>query len=149
MDDLWPSDIGKVDIVAPVSILKAQASLLGQKTSNLVVGLIDQIEKEHWATGEFNYAFLLFAPTLNYRYELFITSHPIDLYPLEIRAESDIMTELGVEVRWDAKIIVNSEVEFTQHLKSIFSAKKTRRVISSLLAQVGLAPSEESDDLPF
>jgi len=36
MSDLWPKDIGNTNLRAPVSILREQASLLGEKTQNLV-----------------------------------------------------------------------------------------------------------------
>jgi hypothetical protein len=31
-EDLWPSDLGIVSIVTPAAILRAQATLLGEKT---------------------------------------------------------------------------------------------------------------------
>ncbi len=36
MTDLWPETIGTVRVKSPVAILREQASLLGQKTQNLV-----------------------------------------------------------------------------------------------------------------
>ena len=41
MEDLWPDDITPdEDLRAPAAVLKEQASLLGQKTSNLVKGYV-------------------------------------------------------------------------------------------------------------
>ncbi len=36
IQSLWPDDIGQSDLVTPVSIMREQAVLLGQKTGNLV-----------------------------------------------------------------------------------------------------------------
>ena len=38
MNDLWAEDIGVTTVKTPVAILKEQASLLGNKTQNLVIG---------------------------------------------------------------------------------------------------------------
>lgn len=36
MEDLWPEQIGEEKFNAPVSIMRTQAELLGEKTRNLV-----------------------------------------------------------------------------------------------------------------
>ena len=37
-DDLWPENIAESNMVTPVSILREQAALLGDKTKQLVTG---------------------------------------------------------------------------------------------------------------
>lgn len=53
MVDLWPADIGEPNIRTPVSILREQASLLGEKTNNIVEGQVAEITTDLvWTLGE-------------------------------------------------------------------------------------------------
>lgn len=147
MTDLWPSEIGPVtDVKVPVSILKEQASLLGNKTKNIVEAEIipkyiesDDSEEEN----EFIYFFYLVAPVLdNYRYKLFAIRHKIELYPLRIYPDEDILNELLRDVPDEIQpfirpqfVAAEDEKEFLTYLRHIFGAKKTIRIINSLIAQ--------------
>src|ERR1700757_1172312 len=116
-DDLWPSNIADTTLVTPVSILKEQAELLGQKTRQLVKG-----EVGTGATGHlFVHAFFLAAPTLGYRYELFRASHGVSFYPLNL-------TYLNNNTQ------IKSEAELKEKLKEIFSAQHTVNTVQSILA---------------
>lgn len=128
--DLWPDDIAVNEVVAPVAILKHQASLLGERTKNLVEGIVTQRKREYGETG-FIYDFYLVAPALDfYRYRLFSISHTVDFYPLSIQ---DIG---GPDLDGHAsKLKVNDEEEFLQALAKVFSSEKTKGIISSLIAQ--------------
>ncbi len=119
--DLWPEDIKVADMVTPLSILKEQASLLGQKTQNLV-----EAEVQTKPLGaEFSHSFFLVAPPLdNYRYKLFEVHHPIDLYPIKIVDENG-------GVRHEA----NSQDQFIGQLKEVLTSEKTKSVIKALIAQ--------------
>ncbi len=44
MNDLWPNDFKIDDIKAPVTLLREQASLLGQKTQNIVEAQVRSLE---------------------------------------------------------------------------------------------------------
>jgi hypothetical protein len=118
-DDLWPSNIADSNLVPPISILKEQAALLGEKTRELVKG-----EVVTQTTGNlFIHSFNLVAPTLSYRYELFQVTHVVNFYPLTIRHLNNV-------------IQAKSEAEFKDKLKEIFSAQHTLNTIHSILAQV-------------
>ena len=84
--NLWPEDIAVTDAVAPVSILKEQASLLGNRTRNLVEGSVSRrIDIDSFGDDSFWYEFDLVAPALNrYQYRLFSIKHSINFYPLTI-----------------------------------------------------------------
>jgi hypothetical protein len=117
MDDLWPSNIGDTTLVTPVSILKEQSELLGQKTRQLVSG-----EVTTQTTGNlFVHSFYLWAPALGYRYELFRASHGVSFYPLNL-------TYLNNNTQ------IKSEAEFKERLKEIFSAQHTVTTVQSILA---------------
>lgn len=119
--DLWPQDIvAAVDFRTPLSILKEQASLLGQKTQNLVEGVVTSVTNSN---DTFQHMFYLAAPALsNYRYRLFTVTHEIDLYPLTIVSETG---QRGAR----------SEEEFVEQLRAIFSHDQTKKVIGALIAQ--------------
>ena len=75
-DDLWPEeiDIEKLpSIITPISILKEQASLLGQKTKNIVEA---EVKSTDAGNSQISVTFNLVAPALNkYRYQLFCSHY--------------------------------------------------------------------------
>ena len=118
-NDLWPENIADSNLVTPVSILKQQAALLGEKTRQLVKG-----EVVTQATGNlFVHYFYIAAPTLSYKFELFTLSHGVNFYPLVMRYLNDTIS-------------LRSESEFKDKLKEIFVAPHTLNVVHSILAQV-------------
>jgi hypothetical protein len=118
-DDLWPDNIAESNMVTPVSILREQAALLGDKTKQLVTG-----EVQTTTTGNlFVHSFYVAAPTLNYRYELFRVQHPAAFYPL-VLAQGQSTSQL------------KSEEEFKNKLKEVFASPHTLNVVHSILAQV-------------
>jgi hypothetical protein len=125
--NLWPEDIAVTDVIAPVSIMKEQASLLGQRTKNLVEGSVNRgIDIDSFGENRFSYDFDLVAPALNmYRYRLFSISHDIAFYPLTLNSAA-----LNSN-----KFTVSNEEEFLKALETIFSSEKTKAIISSLIAQ--------------
>lgn len=120
-NDLWPKDInGLPALRTPVSILREQASLLGDKTDHLVEADVVARPSQN---NRFAHSFQLIAPALNqYRYSLFEVTHGIELYPLSIS-----FNNTGYQV--------NKEPEFLEKLKMIFAHDQTKKVIQALVAQ--------------
>ena len=121
-EDLWPTTIDDGNLVTPVSILKEQAALLGEKTRQLVTG-----EVVTQTTGSlFVHHFYIVAPGLNYRYELFSVQHHINFFPLVIQY-----------LNHTTSVNQNDNFHtFKQHLKEIFSSPTTLNIIQSILAQL-------------
>jgi hypothetical protein len=120
-DDLWPQDIAESNMVTPVSILKEQAALLGDKTSQLVKG-----EVVTQAVGNFfHHQFFVVAPTLSYRYELFLVTHGVSFYPITLKRPFETTAPM-----------LPNEDAFKQALKDIFASPQTLNVVHSILAQV-------------
>ena len=155
MTDLWPKEFNYTQVKAPVTILKEQAALLGQKTKNLLeakvllhtdtglanvaTGIADQIFGDG-KSKSFHYAFYFVAPTLNnYRYRFFTMSYDIQLYPVFFDVDEDLQLEI---VNGDTKkaVIANSEEELIEILRKIFNADKTMRILQSILAQIEFEP---------
>jgi hypothetical protein len=143
MADLWPNDLGLVDIKSPLSILKDQAAMLGQKTQMIVKAEVGRGNLEYYYRTaainkedlkKFLYEFYIVAPVLeNYRYRLFSIIHDVDLYPVEFLLDVEIEEEIiGEEV--DLRFAL-SESQFIDMLGHILNSNKTKKVIRSLLAQ--------------
>jgi hypothetical protein len=134
MIDLWPDDIEHTSVKPPVAILKEQGTLLGRKTSNLVEGVVHIVA--HDSQEHFEYNFYLRGRALDYHYRLLKISHPVDLYPLDIETDRDVLGELpaGMKDEYDI-LIADSEDRFIEILRAIFATKKVRRVIEAIIAQ--------------
>jgi hypothetical protein len=118
--DLWPA-LPDVKLRTPVSILREQAALLGQKTKNLLEA---EVSTNTWH-GELRHSFKIVAPALDYSFELFSVTHGVDLYPSSGKsANQNMPTELPDE---DA---------FIEWVREQLSSERTLRLIQSLLAQV-------------
>jgi hypothetical protein len=122
-ENLWPTEIEKIpDLRTPLTLLKEQASVLGDMTGRTVLG---EVETHVMAIdiNPFHHTFYLRVPSLdNYRYELLEVSHDVRLYPAQVRAA-------GVSRQ------VSSEDELKETLKGIFSSGETRNVLTGLVNQ--------------
>ncbi|PZN82097.1 MAG: hypothetical protein DM484_07035 [Candidatus Methylumidiphilus alinenensis] len=139
MNDIWAEDIGITTVKTPVAILKEQASLLGRKTQNLVVGEVISSSQDAIEEPKITQRFNIKAPALgNYRYNLFSISHGIDIYPLTIYLENSIVSELATTnliLGSHNPRLIRSEEEFLGILNRILKSKRTKQVVHALLAQ--------------
>jgi hypothetical protein len=148
--DLWPQINKTVKIDTPLSILRQQAILLGEKTSNIIEGEIKTVppteeeivsrrewvgsQEEGWSQGlvskqkernpNFQHYFFLVAPALsNYRHKLLtIEELPEETYPVTIKYAN-------------GTIQCQSEEDFLNGLRSIFADATTTKIIDSLIAK--------------
>ncbi len=132
IDSLWPAEIEVPDEeTAPIAILKQQASILGQKTNNLVEAIVQTKAADF--SRFMDHSFILVAPALNfYRYPLFSVQHRADkLYPVTIVKQSSF-EGAGVTSK---KIEAEDEDQFKGVLKNIFADAKTKKVVGALIKQ--------------
>jgi hypothetical protein len=148
MPNLWPEDFGTITVTPPITILREQAEYLGKQTKGMVDGRVLTAKahgsEAHWAPtgGEADlilkatlspnggdslwHRFYVEVPALDdYRFLLFTVIHPLDLYPLRLY---DNTADITYEC--------NDQAEFEQRLRDILASDKTKKVISSILAQV-------------
>lgn len=121
---LWPEDIiAPSTQVAPVTILRAQASALGQKSGNLVTA---EVRTAGTKSGDLSHEFFLIAPPLDfYRYALFTVTHPItEFYPLSLENQRGEREE------------IQDEDSFVASLRRILASEDIKKVIALLLAQM-------------
>lgn len=161
MEPLWPSDIGSsAKIQAPLNVLKEQASLLGKMTKNLLEAEVESLSPINFFLDndisektellkrrkDFVYAFNIVAPALDsYQYRLFSIVYDINLYPVNIYLDKDILHEVqSSSYSSNKNLVAGSEDEFKTALKKIFGAKKTRRVIDTLISQSNATDSQQS-----
>jgi hypothetical protein len=116
-DDLWGAFTPEA-LRTPVTILREQARLLGDKTQHLI-----EAEVSTSARGrQFRHHFDLVVPGLDdYRFRLFEIWHGLEIYPVYAGNDEEKLS---------------TEAEFIEWLGRTLSSAETRRVISSLLAQV-------------
>lgn len=159
MTDLWPNDIAEIGpIKAPITILKEQASALGEKTKNILKGEVINVSEMGLGDpevhrirpilkGAFTYMFYIVGITIGYRYRLLVISHDVELYPLSLLVEDDIKQQISFEIPdgWDDRLsgiyevlTVKSEENFLKALKEIFGSTKVRQVIQAILLQAGV-----------
>jgi hypothetical protein len=120
---LWPPDFPEITVLTPVAILRQQGAALGQQTQNIVVG---RVTTRPSGVG-FRHAFMLYCGPLGYSIELFSVHHGIDVYPAKIRE--------GAEGEEGPPIDAANADEFSEKLRQVFANPKTKKIISSLLAQ--------------
>ncbi|CAG0932838.1 hypothetical protein TFLX_02788 [Thermoflexales bacterium] len=147
MPDLWPAGIESNRVTSPVTILREQAALLGQKTKNLVKAevLIRKTEP-----GYFSYDFRIVGSSLgDYRYKLFTMFHSISLYPVYLTIDLDLTDEVlaavankqtGIGQTYDEDgesngVSASTEEDFLHVLQLVFGAKKTISIITAILSQ--------------
>lgn len=145
VENLWPPDVAaSTKRLSPVAILRQQATLLGQRTKNIVEAEVEtkgtdfQRRLQHW--------FYLVAPGLDfYKYPLFLVEHdPTKFYPLKIvwwnkigsgTPSANKRTSLAERAKAKKELSADSEETFKAHLKRIFADDQTKGVIQSLIDQ--------------
>lgn len=124
-EDFWPKSFGSPEIETPLEILRKQASLLGGKTDNLVVGEVTRAVEPLGLdpNEEFRLTLYLVAPALdNYRYKLLTVWHGVGLYPV-----TGLVGNLYKHFK--------NAAEFKDYLKSQFTNEATVNVMQALIAQ--------------
>ncbi len=160
MQDLWSKNIGKSIDNSPVTIMREQAKLLGQKTNNLVEA---EVGIGSSTNGKFVYHFYIVASTLNdYHFRLFTVEHDIEMYPLTIYVDEVLGEELGAGPSKTAAAVlqkqvneiltgagyakpsgqyilaISSESDFVDNLRKILNSKRSQQVINVLLSQMNV-----------
>ena len=121
-ESLWViPDVSTVK--TPLSILREQANQLTQQTGGLLRG---DVAARPW-NGSFSLSLRIIVPALeNYMVELLTYDQPLKLYPGSM--DSDFYDDV---VSWK----VENEDRFVSALRAVLSSRKTREVLSALLAQ--------------
>lgn len=158
--NLWPDDI-KVDLLPPVTILRAQANKIGEITQGILEGEVTTV------TGEkdlVTHRLDLLAPSLDgRRVRVLSATHRDDFYPVVLEADCFLpkfvdlrnvrqaaqtaMAEQlsGLDLRthasarpWpyptDWRPVVSNQDEFLKRVAEVFRSMEVRSVIESMIA---------------
>jgi hypothetical protein len=137
VENLWGDIPKKPSILTPLSVLKRQASLLGDLTGGSLSGEVTTMAS---ADGLMHVLVIVASSLNNYRVEVLSVRHGLLLYPTRItnrisgdRAEAPDQTALVSIIR------------------EILSSGPVRGVVEALLAQVqaGETPPRNEEDIPF
>jgi hypothetical protein len=125
--DLWPTIAEDSAIRPPFVVLKEQAALLGTKTKNIVEGRIRKIDPmELPDDDQFGFEFYIYAPAMEYRFDLFRVTYGISMYPVRVwYAWSDKKASQACP----------DESSYIEMLRLIFTAPSTLKIVQALLAQ--------------
>lgn len=143
MSDLWPEDLEVEAVKVPAAILREQAAALAERTKNVLEGRVvadPGTDPSDAVADQFTWHFQIFAPALNYAYDLFSINHDIEMYPLIVETEDD---ELLAEYEED--ISISDEAELLKLLRRLFSTVRTRRIVRALLAQSAEQKAQEAE----
>ena len=125
--DLWP-DLEQSQVIPPVAILREQAAALGKKTNYLLEG---RVQTANVGEGKFRHIFSIDAPALdNYTYDLFWIEHGADQYPV---AAPSLLPK---DVFGPVTKTIQSQDDLVDYIRRVLNSEKTKKVVSSLLAQV-------------
>jgi hypothetical protein len=160
MDNLWPENISEADYLTPLTILQEQAALLGTRTRNIVTADVETVIDDD-NKKPFTHVFYIVAPMLqNYRYRLLLIVHDIELYPIDIYTDEEIFDDnvpfFKIEEDYQRGrhfFKANTELEFIEALKVIFSSRKAQRIIKNLMNQSkqlgGYTSEGTAESIPF
>jgi hypothetical protein len=121
--NLWNLELGQPQTPTPVSVLRKQATSLGELTGGMVVGKVETVSTRN----TINHRFSLFAPLLSYSYPLFSVTHDgVHLYPVKISG-----TGGGLDYHVEAE----DYPSFVNEIRAILSDEGVKEAIEALVAQ--------------
>lgn len=130
-ESYWPTDFGVAMEVTPLTILKEQATFLGQRTRNLIEGRVQTKVEDKM---ELRHALYLIVPTLsNYRFFLLSVHQKPGINPIRI-----------FDATSDREMIARDFDEFTGTLEEILSSDRVKRIVGNLLTYATTSELEPS-----
>ncbi|MFB4325992.1 hypothetical protein RB298_27080 [Priestia sp. BR_2] len=159
-NNLWPQFNSFSQIQTPQKILEIQGKKLMELTNGLVYGSVSESMRsaDKPMKGEsllaltlsnkdydFNFRFELASKYLtNYRFQMFIISHNIDIYPLKLKLDPPTAQEIGIE----EVVSIIDEDDFISTLSQIFKSDRVTRIVYNIM-QLADSGTNRIDDLPF
>lgn len=129
-EDLWGEIAVDTELKLPVAVLKAQATLLGDKTNGILEAKVTSLKM----TGKdtVGYSFNIVAPALsNYVYKVLTISHPaILLYPVRV-----------VNQTTNSDSVCKDETEFIAVVRETLSSAIVHKAVLALITQSRAANS--------
>jgi hypothetical protein len=127
IEDLWPKDLGKVNMTMPKEILLKQAMYLSQNTKNIIVAEVRTNQGVIQNSDEkvFIHEMFIKAPTMGtFSFPLIRVIHNYNIYPLTVFNALTEKNQTAID-----------EKSFKTVLASIFNDASTRNAINSVINQ--------------
>ena len=122
--DLW-GDIPEVLELTPRDLMREQAVYLEQRTKGLLTAeVVLSSEPVNKGALKQTQTFYLVVPTMQYRYELF------SIYQKDAIVVYPVLFTIN-----DKRVEVQNEEQLINVMRDILASDKTKRIVSSLLAQ--------------
>ena len=127
-EDLWGEISVEKEIKLPVTILKEQATILGEKTNKILEAKVSALKLS--TNEEVGYKLSIVAPALgNYVYQVLTIYHPaIFVYPVTVLYRDDDGDE-------SYEAICEDESDLIEKLREILSSDIVHKVIVALISQ--------------
>ena len=126
-EDLWGEIPVEIEIKLPVTILKEQASILGERTNKILEAKVNSLATSDNVTV--GYSFNIIAPAVNnYKFTVFHITHPaVFIYPISFRFQAAVGNWAAVDC--------SDETQFTDKLREVLSSEVVHKAIAALIAQ--------------
>lgn len=123
------------EVVAPKRVLCDQAHFLSQLSDGTILGRVETKRGNKGHADYFTHAFKLSVPAIDYTSTLFEVTHPIDVYPVQVRADD-----------WSMDQECPNAEAFVATVRDILNAPMTKTRLEALRSQ---ALAEVSDEPPL
>jgi hypothetical protein len=127
--DLWPADFGDAGAPSPADVLRQQATLLGQKTGNTVLG---RVYTRMLDPDTFEHTFSLYAPLLGFERPILGVTHGLGYYPARLALDPVVVRDGNTS---GAVLEAADADEFVAKLGDALKMEGTKATIRSLLGQ--------------
>lgn len=130
-------DLGLETVVTPVSVLRTQAKLLGERTRGLLEGEVKTFTQGGYVYHDLN----VVVPALdNYRYRLLRVHHPMSLYPVFVDEEPMPFGSMRPikpiqPVQMLGEDGLKDEDALLEWLRQALAREETKRILANLYAQ--------------
>ena len=136
--DLWPEEITESSgSLSPLTLIKEQAKLLGEKTNSIVLAGVRQ-KNVNSQSNYFFYDFFIESGIEMYRFVLFTFRFTYNLYPVYVSIDEDIENEfidkLKIFQSKDTReSVIKTEEDMINILGLILNSTKTKKIIRALV----------------
>ncbi len=135
--DLWPDDI-RVDVLAPLVILRTQESNLRRRTQGILEGHVSTVEDN----GLIYHKLDVFAPALGYSRTVLAAKHGHDSpYPVTVISQAFVSKPKAIPIpampfeRPDNERDAATEDEFIKLVREVLQSGHVKAIVQSLIAR--------------
>ncbi|MBF0179057.1 MAG: hypothetical protein HQM03_03405 [Magnetococcales bacterium] len=140
MENFWPALKGDTEF-SPVSVLREQARYLAERTEwSVIAEVVASQLPEVIDASYFKYSFNLFAPSINYRYNLFSIYYDLNYFPLVVRLDEIYKNDFP-ERRWISSVgcdgvVAHNKEQYLDLIRKILRSSVTINILSIIMSHI-------------